>query len=73
MASTAAILKEMLPNFPDALAQEWLAPYVDELGPPKSFGRWLNILAGKPLEFWSEVSWFLMRINLVQCTLNSAI
>jgi hypothetical protein len=69
------LLRDILPNFPDALAEEWLAPYVSELGAPQSYGRWLNILAGKPLDFWRDVSWTLAGIDLVvavQSSLTSA-
>jgi hypothetical protein len=60
-----ALLKDLLPNFPDALATDWLMPFVDELGAPRSSGRWLNILAGRPLKFWRNVSWTLERVDLV--------
>jgi hypothetical protein len=49
---------------PAALAEEWIAPFVEELGPPTSSGRWLNILLGHPLEFWRNVSWTLEPIDL---------
>jgi hypothetical protein len=73
--TTRALLKDALPNFPDALAEEWLAPYVSELGVPQSSGRWLNILAGRSLDFWRNVSWSLERIDLIiliQSKLTSA-
>jgi hypothetical protein len=60
-----ALLMDVLPNVPDALAEEWLAPYVRELGAPQSYGRWLYILAGRPLDFWRNVSWDLERVDLV--------
>jgi hypothetical protein len=62
---TRALLKKALPNFPDALLEEWLAPYVSMEGPPQSSGRWRGILAGKPLDFWRNVSWDLERVDLV--------
>lgn len=33
------LLRDVLPNFPDALAEEWLAPYVNELGAPSIFWK----------------------------------
>jgi hypothetical protein len=63
--ATRTLLKEILPNVPDTLAEEWLAPYVAMEGPPQSHGRWLNIFAGKPLDFWRNVSWELECVNLV--------
>lgn len=62
---TRRLLRVALPNFPDALAEEWLAPYVIEEGPPTSSGRWLRILAGKSLDFWRSVSWRLETVDLV--------
>jgi hypothetical protein len=59
------LLKDALPNFPDSLAEEWLAPYVLEEGPPKSSGRWLKLLDDKSLDFWRNVSWNLERVDLV--------
>ena len=49
-------------NVPDELAEEWLAPYVQELGPPTATGRWFYILAGRSPEFWRKVDWQLEAI-----------
>jgi hypothetical protein len=58
------MIKGAMPTLPDALAEEWIVPFVQEIGAPQSSGRWLNILGGYPLEFWCDTSWTLETINL---------
>ncbi|WP_146147849.1 hypothetical protein [Phyllobacterium sophorae] len=60
-----AITRSVFPNFPDELAEEWLAPFVTELGEPNSDGRWLNILGGRPLDFWRGVAWYKECVDLI--------
>lgn len=62
---TRVIIAETFPNFPEPLAEEWLAPFVAELGAPRFPGRWQYILAGRGIEFWKTACWTLERVDLV--------
>lgn len=62
-AQLAAVVRT-LPNFPEDLIQEWLAPYVLSEGWPPSvdfagfpIGRWRDLLGQRPLTFWNLVRW----------------
>jgi hypothetical protein len=61
--STARVRAD-LPQMPDEVINEWLKPYVEQLGWPPSTdiyqlpaNRWNGILSHKPIAFWARVKW----------------
>lgn len=58
---TVADIKVVLPNWPDAVIDEWLLYFANDIGwpPQEPFGsdRWGNILGGRPLSWWANVVW----------------
>ena len=58
---TVAEIKQSLPNWPDAVVNEWLLYFANDIGwpPPEPFGasRWGLILGGRPLSWWADVEW----------------
>ncbi len=60
---SVAYIKNDLPGWPDEVVREWLHYFANEpdLGwpPPEPLGqhRWSDILGGRPLSWWRNVSW----------------
>lgn len=58
---TVADIKEKLPNWPDAVMQEWLLYFANDIGwpPAEPLGtdRWGGILGNRPLSWWADVAW----------------
>jgi hypothetical protein len=52
-----ADVTKLFPACPEEVVRLWLAPYVDDIGLPRSEGRWLDILGGRPIEFWQGINW----------------
>lgn len=63
-------LREVLPNFPDDVLEDWLIRHTKKLQWPPRGTSWDAILFGKPLEYWREVSWDLKIIDLSQVQLS---
>ena len=70
-----AEIKEKLPNWPDAIIQDWLLYFANDIGwpPPEPFGdsRWGAIMGGRPLSWWVEVSWGQETVDCSRAGLSS--
>ncbi|MEH2626300.1 hypothetical protein V1292_004355 [Bradyrhizobium sp. AZCC 1719] len=58
---TVKQIKEKLPKWPDAVIEEWLLYFANDIGwpPAEPLGtdRWGGILGNRPLSWWADVEW----------------
>lgn len=73
MISVAAILED-LPSWEEDVVEQWLHYFANEPDcgwpPPEPLGkhRWGQLLGGKPLSWWKDVTW---KVDKVTCDLSS--
>jgi hypothetical protein len=71
---TVADIKKDLPDWPDAVDDDWLIYFANKPDlkwpPPEPLGnhRWSGILGGRPLSWWKNVTWKKEKVN---CGLDS--
>lgn len=59
------IIKKDLPNFPDEIIRDWIAPYYEKHGWPPQ-GNWNGVLFMEPYEFWQKVEWKKESLDLTK-------
>jgi hypothetical protein len=57
-------IKIDLPNFPDEVIRDWLAPYAERIGWLPEEKNWNGILFDRPLTFWQQIVWSKKKIDL---------
>lgn len=50
-------IKKDLPNFPDNVIEQWLAPFAETDGWPPVKERWRNLLINTDLGYWRSTKW----------------
>ena len=72
---TVAQIKEKLPNWPDAVIEEWLLYFADDIGWPPSeplgTDRWGDILGHRPLTWWARVTWVQEQVDCSRANLSA--
>jgi hypothetical protein len=65
-------IKNTLPNFPDHVIDQWIAPFAKTEGWPPDYrsDRWKYILRKRDVEFWKDLSWKLEEFELSPDVLN---
>ncbi len=67
-------IKEDLPNFPDEIIISWLLPNAKNLGwPPNQRSDWQYLLMDKPSDYWQEIVWEKVEVELLNFEFTSSI